>query len=68
MSRTPTRVHKCAVGASQDAMRISRSDSSYLDRAATLARVEECTLKTGEENAASETIKRSSPSANSAAV
>lgn len=48
MSRTPTRVHKCAVGTSQDAVRISRSESSHLDRAATLSRVEECTLKTGE--------------------
>ena len=55
MSRTPTHVHKCAVGSSQDAMRISGTDSSHLDRAATLARVEECSLKTGEA-AASEAI------------
>ncbi len=68
MNRTPTRVHKYAVWASQDIVRILRSDSPYLDRTATLARVEECTWKTGEEAAASETIKCSSPSTNSAAV
>jgi hypothetical protein len=56
MNRTPIHVHKYAVGAIQNAMRISRSDDSHLDSAATLARVEECTLKTGEEAAAGETL------------
>jgi len=49
-------------------MRIVKSESTYLDRAATLASIEEGTLREGEGTATSEAIRWSSPSANSAAA
>ena len=58
MNHIPTRVHKYAIRASQDIARMFRSDNSHLDRAATLARVEECPWKIGEA-AASETLNAS---------